>query len=71
MLSDSALAFTGALRLPVFEVEGMILIKRVTMILNTGKIIKMFYPVFPPDQNAREVAEWLLLNGKGATGKRS
>ena len=71
MLSDSALAFTEALRLPVFEFEGTVLLKRVTLILDTGKVLKVFYPVFPPDENAREVVEWLSQNEKAAVYKTS
>ena len=59
LLSDEKLAFARALRLPVFSVDGMTLIKRLTLILLDGVIEKVFYPVFPPDQNAEEVARWL------------
>jgi peroxiredoxin len=59
LLSDEKLAFARALGLPTFEVEGMILIKRLTLIISDGRIKKIFYPVFPPDRNAEEVVEWL------------
>ncbi len=59
LLSDADLAFARALRLPTFEVAGMTLIKRLTLILNSGRIEYVFYPVFPPDQNADEVIAWL------------
>jgi peroxiredoxin len=59
VLSDAELRFAGALRLPTFEVEGMTLIKRLTLILRDGKIEKVFYPVFPPDRHAEEVVAWL------------
>ncbi len=59
VLSDAELAFTKALRLPTFTVQGMILIKRLTLILSRGKIEKVFYPVFPPDKHAEEVIAWL------------
>src|SRR4029077_8253732 len=49
LLSDSSLQFVNALRLPTFEIEGMRLIKRVTLIARNGKIVKYFYPIFPPD----------------------
>jgi len=62
LLSDSDLAFTRGLRLPTFEVESMILIKRLTLILDDGKISKVFYPIFPPNKNVDEVLEWLSLN---------
>ncbi len=59
LLSDAALAFTQALHLPTFEVAGMTLIKRLTLIIDHGTILKVFYPVFPPDQNATDVLAWL------------
>ncbi len=65
LLSDSRLAFAQALRLPTFEVESMILIKRLTLIIKDGHIMKVFYPVFPPDKNAEEVIAWLSqIKGK-------
>jgi len=59
VLSDAGLAFTKALSLPTFEIESKILLKRLTLILLEAKIIKVFYPVFPPDKNADEVIAWL------------
>jgi peroxiredoxin len=62
LLSDRALAMTNAMQLPTFEVEGMILLKRLTMIIRDGVIEHIFYPVFPPDQNAIGVINWLSEN---------
>ena len=59
LLSDEILEFAKSLRLPTFEVDGMKLIKRITLILRDGKIVKVFYPVFPSDRNAEEVIGWL------------
>lgn len=59
LLSDEKLEFAQALRLPIFEVDGMKLIKRITLIARDGEIVKVFYPVFPPDRNAQEVLAWL------------
>ena len=59
LLSDHDLSFAKALKLPMFEIDEKQLIKRVTLIMNVGKIIKVFYPVFPPDRNANEVTRWL------------
>jgi peroxiredoxin len=58
LLSDSALQFANTLCLPTFEIEGMHLIKRVTLIARDGKIVKNFYPIFPPDKNATDVIAW-------------
>ena len=46
----------------MFEVDGMKLIKRITLIACGGKIVKVFYPVFPSDRNAGEVIRWLVAN---------
>ena len=62
ILSDAELTFVRALRLPTFDIEGMTLIKRITLILRDGKIEKVFYPVFPPDIHAAEVVAWLTTN---------
>jgi peroxiredoxin len=59
ILSDAGLAFTKALRLPTFEVEGMTLLKRLTLVIDNGTISHVFYPVFPPDKSAQEVVDRL------------
>ncbi len=62
LLSDERLEFTTALRLPIFAVGGQMLLKRLTMVIDGGRIAKVFYPVFPPDRNASEVIAWLRIN---------
>lgn len=62
LLSDAGLAFARALNLPTFEVEGLTLIKRLTLVALDGVIEKVFYPVFPPDQSAEAVVVWLLAH---------
>jgi peroxiredoxin len=59
LLSDEQLVFADALRLPTFVVDGMTLIRRLTMIVRDGAIETVFYPVFPPDADAATVAVWL------------
>jgi peroxiredoxin len=59
LLSDEDLAFAEALSLPTFEADGMILLKRLTLVIEEVRIEKVFYPVFPPDKNAQEVLAWL------------
>ena len=65
LLSDTDLAFALALRLPVFEVDGLTLIKRLTLIVEDGRIATVFYPVFPPDKSVDEVIAWLLAHPSG------
>lgn len=62
LLSDAELRFARALELPTFQVDGLTLLRRVTLILRDGIIRKVFYPVFPPDQNAAQVLAWLAEN---------
>jgi len=35
--------------------------KRVTLVAEKGRIIRVFFPVFPPDRNADDVIEYLRL----------
>jgi peroxiredoxin len=62
LLSDAKLAFANTLGLPTFQIESMTLIKRLTLVLRDARIEKVFYPVFPPDRHAEEVAAWLSQN---------
>jgi peroxiredoxin (alkyl hydroperoxide reductase subunit C) len=59
VLSDAKLDMTRALRLPTMTVAGEVLIKRLAMIVDNGRISHVFYPVFPPDRNAGDVLAWL------------
>jgi peroxiredoxin len=67
-LSDSGLQLKDALQLPTFSVAGMELYKRLTLISFDGQIEKVFYPVFPPDQDADEVLGWLRENVRPGAG---
>ena len=62
ILSDERLAFSRALRLPTMEVANLTLLKRLAMVIDDGRITKVFYPVFPPDRNAEDVLAWLKSN---------
>ena len=59
VIADPELKLGAALRLPTFEFDGVTLYKRVTLVLEACAIAKVFYPVFPPDENAAEVVAWL------------
>jgi peroxiredoxin len=65
LLSDEKLDFARALRLPTFEVAGMTLIRRLTLIARDGAIEQVFYPVFPPDRNAADVLAFLGRVARG------
>jgi peroxiredoxin len=59
VLSDERLELTNALRLPTFETSGWTLLKRLTLVIDDGRISHVFYPVFPPDSHAAGVLDWL------------
>lgn len=56
VLSDAELIFASALNLPLFNVEGMNLLKRLTLICRDAKVVGIHYPVFPPDKDI----DWVL-----------
>ena len=62
VLSDEKLVLTRALDLPTMEVAGLILIKRLALVIDNARIRHVFYPVFPPDRNAGDVLAWLKNN---------
>lgn len=63
LLNDSGLLLAGdPLRLPTFTAAGMTLYRRLTLVAGAeGEIVKVFYPVFPPDRNAVDVIEFLTV----------
>ncbi len=62
LLSDEALTLSSAANLPTLTVDGKVLLKRFALVLDDGSVTKVFYPVFPPDQNAPDVLAWLQAN---------
>ena len=59
VVSDPDLRLGAALGLPTFEISGLTLYKRCTLVAEDARIVKVFYPVFPPDANAGDVLRWL------------
>jgi peroxiredoxin len=59
VIADPERRLGEALGLPTFEAGGLMLYKRVTLVVESCAIAKVFYPVFPPDENAAEVVAWL------------
>ena len=59
VVADPELKLGAALGLPTFEFDGVTLYKRVTLVVEACAVAKVFYPVFPPDENAAEVVSWL------------
>ncbi|HET9185918.1 MAG TPA: peroxiredoxin [Solirubrobacterales bacterium] len=59
LLNDSGFSLARDLGLPTFQVGGARFYRRLTFIARAGRIVKVFYPVFPPQDNAADVAAWL------------
>jgi len=59
LVSDSKLEFQKRLNIPTFNVENKKMYKRLTLIVKDSKIIKVFYPIFPPDKHIFEILKWL------------
>jgi peroxiredoxin len=57
--ADPELRLAVALRLPTFDFDGRRLYKRLSLVAERGRIVKVFYPVFPPNENAAQVVAWL------------
>ncbi len=69
LLSDEGLRLASELGLPTFEVDGMALYRRLTLIVEEGRIVKAFYPVFPPDRDAAQVLGWLRRGSQRGTSR--
>jgi peroxiredoxin len=67
LLSDARLQLTKTLDLPTFTTGGLTLLKRFTLVIDDGTIRHVFYPVFPPDQNAGDVLAWLSQDHRATT----
>jgi len=59
VISDPERRLGAALDLPTFEIAGLTLYKRITLVAENARIVKVFYPVFPPGENAGDVLAWL------------
>jgi peroxiredoxin len=59
VIADPERLLGAALGLPTFEIAGLTLYRRITLVAENARIVKVFYPVFPPDENADDVLRWL------------
>ena len=59
VVSDPERRLGATIGLPTFTIAGLILYKRITLVADHARIVKVFYPVFPPDANAGDVLAWL------------
>jgi peroxiredoxin len=59
LLSDPGMQLAEALGLPTFEADGRRFYRRLTFLAHEQRIAKVFYPIFPPRQNASQILRWL------------
>ncbi len=59
LLSDPELRLGAQLGLPTFSVDGMVLYRRLTLVIRDGAVEHVFHPVFPPDAHPARVLRWL------------
>jgi peroxiredoxin len=59
VIADPERKLGAALGLPTFGIAELTLYKRITLVAEDARIVKVFYPVFPPDANAGDVLAWL------------
>ena len=59
ILSDENFEFQQALNLPTFDIAGMTLLKRLTLIVKDGVVEAVHYPVFPSDSDPEWVISYL------------
>lgn len=59
IVSDANYQFQKALNMPTFVAAGMVLLKRVTLIVNNGVIEAVHYPIFPSDSDPAWVINYL------------
>ena len=64
LVSDSNLKFQEKLNIPTFQFENKMMYKRLTLIVRESRIVKVFYPIFPPDKHVFEILEWLEKDSK-------
>ncbi|WP_434041498.1 MULTISPECIES: peroxiredoxin [Sorangium] len=55
LLSDPTFKLRDTLRLPTFTAHGRTFYRRLALLFERGVIRRVFYPIFPPNENAAEV----------------
>jgi peroxiredoxin len=63
LLNDSGFRMVEELGLPTFSANGVRYYRRLTFIARRGRISRVFYPVFPPQDNAADVIAWIRAQG--------
>ena len=62
ILSDANFGFQKAIELPTFDAGGIPYLKRLTMVVEDGRLRHVFYPVPEPEMHAETVLVWLAAS---------
>jgi peroxiredoxin len=71
LISDPARQLAAMLGLPTFSADGQTFYKRLTLIAEERRIVKIFYPVVPPARNPADVLTWLESERAGPLRSRA
>jgi len=66
ILSDADFAFQTAFKLPTFNAGAAPYLKRLTLVVEDGRLRHVFYPVPAPATHAEAVLAWLVGPGRVA-----
>jgi peroxiredoxin len=64
LASDQHFTLQRALALPTFATGGVTYLKRLTLAVSDGRIVRVYYPVSRPAAHAREVCAWLGMRDR-------
>lgn len=59
LMNDGDFQLVAEMGLPTFAANGRRFYRRLTFIARGGRVVKVFYPVFPARDNAANVIAWL------------
>jgi peroxiredoxin len=68
LLCDPELRLAHALELPTFSCDGADWYQRLTLVVDEGCIVKVFYPIASAWNSAAQVLAWLMLHSRAPDG---
>jgi peroxiredoxin len=63
LLSDPRLELAERLQLPTFTDAGLLRYRRLTLVVEDGRIVKVFFPVSSAARSAAQVVAWMAIQG--------
>ena len=59
LLSDQDLLLQQSLKLSTHGYQGQIVLRRITLAIDKGRVVKVWYPITQPVENVNDVLGWL------------